>query len=150
MNEEVVLQEWEKDSHLNPLKLVDESLRIPKLHHKYLTLLAKARKISRDIEGELSILQKEKYILYSQGPSPEDKKKGKWDGSSSFPSKGAAQKSRELNYYIEGDTDYIAKVKQLGEAKELITILEEILSSIKTRSFIIRNALEAHKFNLGE
>ena len=38
MNLEQIQEMWEKDSHIDPDNLHDESLKIPQLHSKYYTL----------------------------------------------------------------------------------------------------------------
>ena len=63
--------EWKKDSEIDTTSLGDESLKIPKLHHKYFQIYSAEKLLLRKYETELKQLKLAKYEFYTQGPSKE-------------------------------------------------------------------------------
>ena len=53
MKFEEIFSNWEKDSEIDKTNLAEESLRIPKLHHKYYTMFVAERSVLRKLEADL-------------------------------------------------------------------------------------------------
>jgi hypothetical protein len=57
---EDIEKEWSADTIINPLKLTDESIKIPKLHAKYSAFINKERMVFIKLK---STLEEKEYIL---------------------------------------------------------------------------------------
>ena len=147
MNIEEVLKMWKEDSIIDDLKLDDTTIKMARIHSKYLELLTitKMRRKKKDLEYKT--LLKDKWLYYngklSQGEM--DMKGWEYDpfGGLNKPLKG------DMNYYYDTDTD-IQKAQSLLEYdKVLIETLEEIMSTIRWRHQNIGNIIKWRSFEAG-
>ena len=143
MKLEEIVAEWDKDSEIDKTELGDESLRIPKLHNKYFQIYTRERLILRKYESELKRLKLDKFEFYSQGPSKESQEKG-WE----FPARGVILKG-DMSTYMEADPDIIELSLKIGLQQEKVEFLDSIIKSFRDRGFLIKNAIEWHKFTMG-
>jgi hypothetical protein len=143
MKFEDVFASWEKDSVIDRTELADESLKIPKLHHKYYSIYVGEKVILRKLESDMKKLKLEKYEFYSQGPTEESKEKG-WR----MPARGLILKA-DIPLYMEGDQDIIDLSLKIGMQQEKIEFLESIIKTFQTRGYIIKNAIDFTKFTMG-
>jgi hypothetical protein len=134
---------WEKDSQIDPTQLSEESLKIPKLHHKYFQILTNERLLLKKYQTELNTLKLEKYEFYTQVPSKETNEKG-W----TFPAKGMVLK-QEVPIYLDGDKQIIDLSLKIGVQQEKVDLLESIIKSFTNRGFQIRAAIDWNKFTMG-
>ena len=70
MNLEKIQEMWERDSHIDPDNLHDESLKIPQLHSKYYT-----------IYNTITLLREKASCLLYTSPSPRDTDKSRMPSS---------------------------------------------------------------------
>ena len=138
-----IYAEWKKDSEIDMSALGDESLKIPKLHHKYFQVYSSEKLLLRKYEAELKQLKLAKYEFYTQGPSKESLERG-WD----MPAKGMILK-QEMPMYLEGDKDIIDLSLKIGYQQEKVELLESIIKSLTNRGFQIKAAIDWHKFTMG-
>jgi|TARA_B110000438_G_scaffold161664_1_gene154887 hypothetical protein len=147
LNIEEVLKMWKEDSIIDDLKLDDTTIKMARIHSKYLELLTitKMRRKKKDLEYKT--LLKDKWLYYngklSQGEM--DMKGWEYDpfGGLNKPLKG------DMNYYYDTDTD-IQKAQSLLEYdKVLIETLEEIMSTIRWRHQNIGNIIKWRSFEAG-
>ena len=138
-----IYAEWKKDSKIDMTALGDESLKIPKLHHKYFQVYSSEKLLLRKYEAELKQLKLAKYEFYTQGPSKESLERG-WD----MPAKGMILK-QEMPMYLEGDKDIIDLSLKIGYQQEKVELLESIIKSLTNRGFQIKAAIDWHKFTMG-
>lgn len=143
MKFEEVFVSWEKDSVIDRTELADESLKIPKLHHKYYSLFVAERAVLRKLESEMKKLKLDKYEFFTQGPTDETKQRG-WR----MPARGMILKA-DIPMYMEGDQDIIDLSLKIGMQQEKVEFLESIIKSLQTRGFIIKNAIDFTKFTMG-
>ena len=143
MKFEDIMNEWKQDSHIDKTSLDDESLKIPKLHHKYYTMLITERAILRKLEAEMKTLELEKYEFYTMGHTDETKEKG-WR----LPPKGMILKA-DVPMYMKADQDIIDLSLKIGVAQEKIEFLESIIKSFQNRGFNIKSAIDFIKFTHG-
>lgn len=136
-------QEWSKDSKLNPLDIVGETVNTPKLHHKYLRVLLEYRKKSRLMRTRLAQLRKLKHEYYSGSMAREDMTELGWE-----PFQIKVLKS-DVSKYIDQDNDVIKLTSMIGEVEESIFLLEEILKQLHTRGFQIRQIIDWTKYENG-
>ena len=143
MKIEEILDLWSKDSNIDKTELDNESLKIPKLHHKYYQILIGERMIMRNLENEMKALKLEKHEFYTQGPNEETKVKG-WK----LPAKGLILKS-DIPMYMEADKEILDLSFKIGIQQEKIEILESIIKTFNNRGYNIRAAIDFIKFTNG-
>ena len=71
MKLEAIYEEWKKDSDIDKTELGDESIKIPKLHHKYFQVYSSEKMLLKKYEAEMRQLKLAKYEFYTQGPTKE-------------------------------------------------------------------------------
>jgi hypothetical protein len=143
MKFEDIFASWEKDSTIDRTELADESLKIPKLHHKYYSMFVAERTVLRRLESEMKKLKLDKYEFYTQGHTEETKEKG-WR----LPAKGLILKA-DIPMYMEADQDIIDLSLKIGMQQEKVEFLESIIKTFQTRGYIIKSAIDFTKFTMG-
>lgn len=143
MKFEDIFEEWKKDSEIDRTELANESLRIPKLHHKYYMILVTEKSLLKKLEADMKQLKLSKYEFYSQGHTEETRSLG-WQ----LPAKGLILKA-DIPMYMEADKDIVELSLRVGMQQEKVEFLESIIKSFQTRGYIIKNAIEFMKFTMG-
>mgnify|MGYP000724554739 CR=1 FL=1 len=144
MNIETILNDWSEDCKIDETNLSHESTNIPILHSKYISMYTNA-KLSR-----LRIYEKRKEIKrklteYYSGDlnNPEDIKE---IGREPFNKKLL---NTQVQTYVDSDDEMININLKIGYQDELIKLLEDIVKTIHTRNFIIKNSLDYQRFMNG-
>ena len=143
MKFEDIFEQWNIDSTIDKTQLDNESLRIPKLHHKYYMMLVAEKSLLKKLESQLKELKLSKYEFYSQGHTEETKQLG-WK----LPARGMILKT-DIPMYMEADKDIIELSLKIGMQQEKVDFLESIIKSFQTRGYIIKSALDFMKFTMG-
>lgn len=143
MKFEDIFEQWNIDSTIDKTELDNESLRIPKLHHKYYMMLVAEKALLKKQESQLKELKLSKYEFYSQGHTEETKHLG-WK----LPARGMILKA-DIPMYMEADKDIIELSLKIGMQQEKVDFLESIIKSFQTRGYIIKSALDFMKFTMG-
>ena len=138
-----IMEEWKKDCNLDRTELGEESLKIPKLHHKYYQMFSRERLLLKKYESEMKRLKLDKYEFYTMGPSDESRSKG-W----TIPARGMILKS-DVSMYMEADPDIIETNLKISYQQEKTEVLESIIKSFVGRGFNIKAAIEFEKFKMG-
>jgi len=147
LNIEQVLEMWKTDSIIDDLKLDDTTIKMARIHSKYLELITivKMRRKKKDLEYK--ILLKDKWLYYNGKLSKEqiDELKWKYDpfGGLNKPLKS------DMNYYYDADTDIQKAQAALEYDKVLIETLEEIMNTIRWRHQNIGNIIKWRAFESG-
>jgi hypothetical protein len=131
MNFEQIQNMWSEDSVINDSKLDSESLRIPQLHSKYLNLYSDYIILKEKYEMEQKIIVRELWEYYS--------------GKSEIPFEIKLLK-QDIPMYIESDDRYQKCLNKIKYYSSISSFLKEVLSSINSRSFVIKNSIEFKKF----
>jgi len=131
---------WTNDSKMDEDLLDHESIKIPQLHSKYLNWLSDVRLIKIKKEQDYKKMLREKFEYYT-GKADADVYKEK-----PFDLKVLKQ---DVQLYIESDDEIQSALNKLNYYKEMIFLLESILSNISTRGFQIKNSIEWQKFMQG-
>ena len=131
-----------RDLKINDLELDIESLRIPRLHTKYLQLLTENSLKLKKANGELAVLKRNKWIYYT-GKASEDVYKEKGD----FPLK--LKTKDEERTFIDADEEIQKKKTEVEYYETVVDYLQEIVKQIGQRNFQIKNAIEWRKFEAG-
>ena len=128
---------WGKDSKIDEVMLDESSLRIPQLHHKYLTLLSEYNLMSKKHAQTMKVLQHQKWLYYSGKAAPQAYEE------KPFPHK--VMKS-DVIHWIQIDEE-IMKMEMKKELYDnTIRVLEEILKQIHQLSYNIKNAIQWRAF----
>jgi hypothetical protein len=143
MKFEEIFDEWKKDSEIDQTDLGAESLKIPKLHHKYYMILVAEKAILRKLEYQYKQLKLAKYEFYSQGHTEETKKLG-WQ----LPPRGIILKA-DIPLYLESDQDVVDLSLKIGMQQEKVDFLESIIKSFQTRGYLIKNSIDFMRFTMG-
>lgn len=138
-----ILIEWETDSKIDRTELGDAASDVPKLHHKYYSILVKEKLLLRQQESELKKLKLDKYEFFTQGPNEETRDKG-WK----LPPKGMILKA-DIPMYMDADEDIIKQSLKIGYQQEKIELLESIIKTVINRGFLIKSAIDWQKFTMG-
>jgi len=142
-----VLQMWQKDGQIDELKLDDTTIRMARIHSKYLELLTIAKMTRKKRELEYKTLLKDKWLYYNGKLSKEQIDAFKWEydpfGGLNKPLKG------DMNYYYDADTDIQRSQALLEVEKILVETLEEIMSTIRWRHQNIGNIIKWRSFEAG-
>ena len=142
MKFEELFSEWEKDSVIDKTELADEAIKIPKLHHKYYSLLSKERASLKKLELDMKHLKLDKYEFYTQGPNELTPKEWK------LPPKGMILKA-DIPMYLEADPEIIRLSLKIGLLQEKLELLESIIKSLGNRGYNIKAAIDWQKFTMG-
>lgn len=143
MKFEDLFDEWKKDSEIDKTDLSNESLKIPKLHHKYYTFLIGEKSTLRRLESQFKQLKLAKSEFYSQGHTDETRQLG-WE----LPARGMILKS-DIPLYLEADKDLVELSLKIGMQQEKVDFLDSILKTLQTRGYLLKNAIDFMRFTMG-
>ena len=132
---------WEKDSHIDPDNLHDESLKIPQLHSKYCTLYNTITLLREKAREQYSKVRLERYNYYT-GKAPAEAYV-----EEPFPYK--VREKDAIQRHLDAD-DKMNKIDmKIKYYDVMLKFLEEIIRAISNRTYQIKNAIEWNKFQAG-
>ena len=141
MNLEQIQEMWEKDSHIDPDNLHDESLKIPQLHSKYYTLYNTITLLRERAREQYSKVRLERYNYYTGKASAEVY------AEEPFPYK--VREKDAIQRHLEAD-DKMNKVDMKIKYYDImLKFLEEVIRAVSNRTYQIKNAIEWNKFQAG-
>jgi len=141
MNLEQIQEMWEKDSHIDPDNLHDESLKIPQLHSKYYTLYNTITLMREKARTQYSKVRLERYNYYT-GKAPAEAYI-----KEPFPYK--VREKDAIQRHLEAD-DRMNKVDMKIKYYDImLKFLEEVIRAVSNRTYQIKNAIEWNKFQSG-
>lgn len=142
-----ILEMWQKDCVIDNTKLDNTSRDTPKLHAKYLQVLAEAKLMKKRAEFNQKKLLKDKWLYYN-GKMDEDQLKEKgWDPD---PFQGLRVLKGEMEYYYNADPEIQASEEKIEYWKTVIDTLVEIVDSLKWRHQTIGNIIRWKQFENGD
>jgi hypothetical protein len=141
MTHEDLLSLWEKDAEIDRHKLDDESLHVPKLHHKYLSIYLdiKSKKIA--LIHRLENLKKEKELYYSGQATSDVYKEQPFDLK--LKTKSGVEK------HVNTDPEVNKLIQRIEYMDVMIDGVQHIMDQIKWRSSSIKNAIDYLRFTSG-
>ena len=143
---ETILDMWAKDSIIDNFKLDDTSRDTPKLHAKYLQLLAQAKMTLKKCEDKQKVLLKDKWLWYNGKMSQDEIEEKGWDPD---PFNGLKILKGEMEYYYDSDPE-IQKSEELIEYwKTIKETLTEIIDNLKWRHQTVGNMIRWRQFESG-
>lgn len=131
---------WAEDSKMDEDLLDHESIKIPQLHSKYLNWLSDVRLVKIKKEQDYKKMLREKFEYYTGKADAEVYRQKPFD---------LKVLKQDVQLYIESDDEIQSALNKLNYYKEMIFLLESILSNISTRGFQIKNSIEWQKFMQG-
>ena len=141
MDLEKIQAMWEKDSHIEPDNLHDESLKIPQLHSKYYTLYNTITLLREKAREQYSKVRLERYNYYT-GKSPAEVYV-----EEPFPYK--VREKDAIQRHLDAD-DKMNKIDmKIKYYDVMLKFLEEIIRAVSNRTYQIKNAIEWNKFQAG-
>lgn len=143
MKIEDIMKLWEQDSQIDVTEIGNESIKVAKLHSKYLNILSSERLLLRKLESEMKVLKRDKYEMYTMGYTKEHKELG-WE----MPARGMVLK-QDVNIYMDSDKEIVALSLRIGIQQEKVEMLELIMKSVQNRGYQLKTALDHQKFVMG-
>jgi hypothetical protein len=143
MNLENLKELITKDSQIDSTELGIESLKIPQIHSKYLTILSDVKLLLTKQQHDLAILKLRKWKIYTGKASREELES--WDEE---PSDLTLLKS-DVDQFIEADSKVIELKAKIAVSEIKLKMVEEFLRSLNNRNFAIKSAIEWHKMMNG-
>jgi len=141
MDLEKIQAMWEKDSHIDPDNLHDESLKIPQLHSKYYTLYNTITLLREKAREQYNKVRLERYNYYT-GKSPAEVYV-----EEPFPYK--VREKDAIQRHLDAD-DKMNKIDmKIKYYDVMLKFLEEIIRAVSNRTYQIKNAIEWNKFQAG-
>ena len=141
MDLEKIQAMWEKDSHIDPDNLHDESLKIPQLHSKYYTLYNTITLLRERAREQYNKVRLERYNYYTGKATAEVY------AEEPFPYK--VREKDAIQRHLDAD-DKMNKIDmKIKYYDVMLKFLEEIIRAVSNRTYQIKNAIEWNKFQAG-
>ena len=140
-----ILEQWKTDS-LIEMPLDESSRQTPKLHSKYLELLSLAKFQLKKTEMEQKTLLKDKWLYYNGKLSEEEISEKGW---SPDPFNGLKILKGEMDYYYDADPEIQKSEEKIEYYKNTVSVLTEIVDTIKWRHQTIGNMIKWKVFESG-
>ena len=143
MNDDIA-DEWAKDCKIDETQLARESKRIPELHNKYYTLYYKEVLKVKKLKADYKTLEFDKREYYDGSMAEEDLRDRGWK-----PYQKKVLRN-EVDKYIQADKDIIKLSLTIDYHSANANFLEDIVRTIHSRNFIIKNMIDMLKFQAGD
>jgi hypothetical protein len=143
MKVDEILEEWSKDSRIDQSKLDIEALKVSELHHKYYKMFIPEKIKLKKMKEDLKLLKKLKWEYYNNNLSPEECKDLGWE-----PLRKKILKT-DVDRFIDADSQIIEDTLKIAIQEEKAAVLQDIIASLRTRSFNLRVAMDFIKFSNG-
>ena len=141
MNLDKIQEMWERDSHINPDNLHDESLKIPQLHSKYYTIYNTITLMREKARDSYNRIRLERYNYYT-GKAPAEVY-----AAEPFPYK--VREKDAIQRHMDADEKLNKVNMKIKYYDTTLKYLEEIIRIISNRTYQIKNAIEWNKFQAG-
>jgi hypothetical protein len=140
---EDIIAEWDKDSKIDETELSTESVKIPKIHNKYLKIFMGERVALFKLKAEKNRVRKT-LLEYYLGELDRDEL-AELDREQFYKK----LLKNETDTYIESDDLFIETTLKVAMQQEKVDYLEKIIKSLDSRGFAIKNAIDFMKFTMG-
>lgn len=135
---------WSADSKIDETNLMGESKKIPELHNKYYTLYYKEALRVKKLRADYKELEFAKREWIEGTMAEEDLRDRGWK-----PYQRKVLRN-DVDKYIQADKDIIALSLKIDYHSANANYLEDIIKTIHSRNFIIKNMIDVLKFQHGE
>ena len=139
------LQEsWAEDCKINEMNLGHESARTPNLHAKYLNYLSSTRLNLRKAESDYLNCRRKEYRYYRGEMTQAELTDEGWDQW-----QGNKPLKNEMDEFLTVDNNLVELQDKVEYFKTVLYQLEQIIRSLNSRTWDIKNAIEWNKFTNG-
>jgi hypothetical protein len=135
---------WAADSPIDETNLVGESKRIPLLHSKYYNMYYREVLRVKKLKAEYKELEMDKRNYYDGSMAEEDLREKGWK-----PFRLKVIRN-DLDKYIQADKEVIKLSLTIDFHTANANYLEDIIKTIHSRNFIVKNMIDILKFQSGE
>ena len=135
---------WAKDSVIDETNLVGESKKIPQLHSKYYNLFYNEVLRVKKLKADYKELERLKREYYDGSMAEEDLKEQGWK-----PFRLKVLRN-DVDKYIQSDKDIIKLSLTIDFHTANSNYLEDIIRTLHSRNFIIKNMIDMLKFQAGD
>jgi hypothetical protein len=133
---------WEHDIKIDRTELDSESLKIPSLHSKYYKIYLREKVQLKAEEQTYKQFYKLKHEYYTGKLSQSELNELGWEPFQ-FVLKN------DLQVYMDSDKELSERLLKLNVQKEKVEFLADIIKTLNTRGFLIKNALDFIRFTSG-
>lgn len=144
MSTDDISEMWSKDSPIDETNLVGESKRIPTLHSKYYNMYYKEVLRVKKLRFDLKELERLKFEYYTGSLDEETMREQGWK-----PFQLKVLRS-DIDKYLQSDKDIIQLSLKIEYHKARADYLEDIIKTIHSRNFIVKNMIDVLRFQAGE
>jgi len=137
-------QSWEQDAKIDEMNLGGESTKIPILHAKYLNLLTSSKLNLRKAESAYANMRRLKYRYYRGEMTREELEEEGWSQW-----QGTKPMKNEMDEFLSYDEDLIQLQDKVEYFKTVLYQLEQIIRSLNSRTWDIKNHIEWLKWSNG-
>ena len=141
---EDLLSEWDEDSVMDDNHISDESIRVPKLHAKYVRYLIQAKLKITKLQNDFNVLKKTKFRYYRGELSREELTNLNWEQW-----QGVKPMKNEMDQFLDGDEDLNNMKVKIEYLQTMVYLLESILGQIKARDWQLKTMLDHKRFLAG-
>jgi Recombination, repair and ssDNA binding protein UvsY len=138
-----ILTEWNEDSNIDESNISGETLKIPKLHSKYIKILNDHKMASMKAKFEYDKFKTLKTEYYSGHLDQETLEQYKWDQFDIKLSKGGVER------YINSDEQLIKLLQKRSYHDQAISVCESIIKELSSRTWQLRAHIDYLKFISG-
>jgi hypothetical protein len=133
---------WEQDIKIDRTELDSESLKIPSLHSKYYKIYLREKVQLKAEDQSYKQFYKLKHEYYTGKLSQSELNDYGWEPFQ-FVLKN------DLSVYMDSDKELCDRLLKLNVQKEKVQFLEDIIKTLNTRGFLIKNAIDFIRFTSG-
>lgn len=144
MSTEDINEMWSVDSKIDQTNLLQESKKIPELHSKYYNMYYKEALKVKKLRYDYKELELAKREWFDGSMAEEDLKERGWK-----PFQKRVMKN-DMDKYIMADKDIINLSLKIDYHSTRANFLEDIIKTIHSRNFVIKNMIDIMKFQAGE
>lgn len=144
MSTDDISEMWAGDARIDETNLVGESKRIPELHSKYYNMYFKEVLKVKKLKSDYKELEHAKTEYYNGSMDEEELRERGWK-----PFRLKVLRN-DMDKYIQSDKDIINLSLKIDYHSARANFLEDIIKTIHSRNFIIKNMIEMIKFQHGE
>ena len=140
MTLEELQQSVDRDFALDDTELDTESIKIPLLHNKYLQHFNKFSLLLKKAEYDQKVLKRQKWEYYTGKADPSVYKEKPFD---------IKVLKADVHIYMDSDEELQKADQKEAYLRQVVNYLEQLLRSINSRNFVIKNAIDWARFTSG-
>ena len=144
MNIEELETMWETDCQIDDNFLGEYATATPKLHAKYIKELVRVKLKHTKYQSDYNLLRKNKFRLYRGELSRDELTSLGWEQW-----QGVKPLKNEMDEFLQVDPDLIILQDKIEYFKTVMYQLEQIIRSLNSRTWDIKNSIEWTKFTNG-